>query len=435
MAIRYLDEEQSTIPTQVQPKIGTKVRFLDEQSAQTQKPENVTFLQQLGRELVAPFKQINKSMPKKESSAKEKVLFALAGLLGPAGQVIATAPKGEKLKTAGAVGELGAYAIPGGSAAKGALSLAKAGAVAGATMGASSAIRRGETDIKEIAKDTALTATTGAIIPVVGSTISKGVKSLASHTAEGIYKRLIKTPIAQLRAGREEIGQGLLKRGITGNYDDMLGQVQKSISNSKAAVDNIVRTSKAKVDIKPVLSELQILRKQLRATPGETTTAIDRVINQLAKKQTLSLAEAQTLKTNLQKAVNDAFLRKNTTGITQAQKTAAQSLRKQIEKAVPEIAPHNKEIEFGIRAAKRLSETDALSPSKLRIALEIITGTAGGFINPAITAGVIAERLLTSPKIASKSAKVMYKTAAKEMPKVLKDLLDKLGTKIISPKD
>lgn len=374
-------------------------------------------------ELLAPFKQINKSY----STPKQKITSALIGtaIPLPGAGALFNAPKGETLKTAGALGEVASYGLPVG---KGLAGLIKMGATAGGLMGSSGAVRSGSTDIGEIAKQGATGTVAGGVLSPIMNKLGKIADNTLIGTAENIYQRLVKTPVAQIRAGKENIASGLLKRNVIGDADQMFSQVKNSVDKSKKVLNKVIDKNKdKKVSLVPVVDELNNLKKQLKATPGESTAAVSSIIKKLKKTGEITLDKAQILKQNLQKAVNDAFLKGNTTGITQAQKIASQKLRTEIEKVAPDVIPHNKELEFGVRAMKRLKETANLSPSKLRSTTELLIGGYGLLANPLITGAVIGERVLTDPKVASRIAQGTYKIGKSETSAKINDLLSKLG--------
>ncbi len=251
---------------------------------------------------------------------------------------------------------------------------------------------------------------------------SAGAKKVAKNAAEEIYNRIIKTPKAQVAAGREAIGTGLLKRGISGSIDKMEGTLRTATQKNKQILTGIIEKNAEKpVEVSSVMDSLEKLRTKLRNTPGEGTGPVDSVIQAIDSihggSGKIPLAQAQELKQNLQSAVSDAFLRQNVTGATQAQKTAAQELRLAIEKAVPEVKAPNKELEFAARAVKRLTEQGNLSPSKLRLFAEAGLAVYGakdtydtGKVSP-ILGTIAAERLLTNPSTATRIGQVLQKGA------------------------
>ncbi|MCR4307790.1 MAG: hypothetical protein NUV80_04455 [Candidatus Berkelbacteria bacterium] len=301
------------------------------------------------------------------------------------------------------------------------------GAKAGAGFGAAEATENAQS-AEEAVKDIATGTVTGAAVSGAVEGVTTGAKKLLGKTAEELYNRIIKTPIKQTAAGREQIGEGLMKRGVKGNFEGMIKEVNTIAKSNKDKLDDVI-TSNAKtaVDITPVKTALKGLRTQLRGTPGETTTAVDRVLKEFGKSSTIPLEQAQKLKQNLQAAVNEAFLKNTTSGITQAQKVAAQNLRKVIEQAVPEVAPLNKELEFSIRAINQLVRQAGHSPSKLRIWAELGLGTYGILGNPVVIAGLIGGRIVTSPGSATRIGQSAFKASKLKLPNEVAQLLQRLG--------
>lgn len=266
-------------------------------------------------------------------------------------------------------------------------------------------------------KDALVAAAGSGLLSAGGEAVTRTVKPALTGVADAAYNRLFKTPVAQRDAGRELIGTGIMKRGLVGDEGQIAEQLRSSSQAAAKNVKDIIeKKAGQQVDISQVNKALQQLQSRTAATPGEATAGIDAVASHFAPTNTLPLVQAQETKQNLQKAVSDAFLRQNTTGTTEAQKTAAQGLRAAIEKAVPEVAAPNKEQEFAIRAIKQLTRQEGAAPSKLRLFAELIgvgSGIATG--NPAILATVLSERLATNPKVVTRAAQVAYKAGSKSI--------------------
>jgi hypothetical protein len=246
---------------------------------------------------------------------------------------------------------------------------------------------------------------------VIGNALKKG----SQKTAESIYNKLIRTKPRELEAGREPLGTGLLNRKVSGNFDQMSQQLERSANASKDELNKVIAAkSGTPVDVTNVRTALEALQERSAATPGENPELISKVLNSFKGKDTLSLGEAQQLKQNLQKVVNTAFLRNNVTGTTEAQKAAAQQLRIAIEKAAPEVASLNQEIAFAIRAVPELIKKAGASPSRIRLLLDL--GLGGyGLTSHNSTFGKIAGALgaadyaLSNPTIATKTAQGLVK--------------------------
>ncbi len=273
-------------------------------------------------------------------------------------------------------------------------------AAAGGLNRLGSGIENGEKAVP-LAKGVAENAALAALLSVG---LEKGTvlaKKALEKPAEGLYNLLVKTKPKEAEVGKELIGSGLYKRGIAGNYQKMSKDVQqRSEQFIKDQGEILSSNAKKKVDVTSVKKALGQYRAALRATPGAATSGVDRVLGSLKGKETIPLSRAQSLKQNLQAAVKEQGFLNDIEGVRGAQKVAARELRAAIEKAVPKIAPVNNELAFGMRATKRLGQLANMSPSKLRVIAEI-GGLVGGAIgNPAIAAGVIGERLATSPGVA-----------------------------------
>lgn len=371
------------------------------------------------------------------------------------------------------------------------------GAALGAGGGAGQALNDNGSGL-DVAKSALLGGALGGGLTLGTEAAVSGLKKVAKNTAEGVYNMLVKTPKNQLLAGKEEIGTGLMKRGVTGSYGKMADKVQAIATKNNQQLSQVIEQNASKpVDIGDVNKALFALKNRLEGTPGESTGQVDRVIadiEAIAKKnrpghqaaieaamnagdlqeaaniaasipqgdayrapmlsmlkslgapkpngvpvskipEVLPLGAAQALKQNLQKAVNESFLRQNATGVTEAQKVAAQKLRLAIEQAAPEVKPLNKELEFSVRALKRLTEQANLSPSKLRLYAELGAGIWGlkdttqtGKIGIPLQV-IAAERLLTNPSTASRAAQLGYKAAESQLPAGITNAARRLVTR------
>lgn len=299
----------------------------------------------------------------------------------------------------------------------------------GATLGAGRSLEQ-EGGVRDILSAAAVGGVAGAAVPAAIEGITGVGKKVLTGTAENIYKRLIKTPVEQIRVGKEQLAPGLLKRGVKGNYQQMFDQVAEASDKARRAADDIITTNADKpVDVSDVYSTLKDLAKSKSRTPGSSAKAAQTVLTDFKSvsqgKKQIPLKVAQELKKALQGEVN--YYKRNPTGLTEAQKVAAYKLRLAIEKTVPDIIPQNKEMDFAIRAAERLQQTAALSPNKLRILMETILGGYGVLNDPRILGIVALERLVTSPQVASRAAVTANQLGQRSLPPQVASLLQRLG--------
>jgi hypothetical protein len=382
-------------------------------------------------QLVKSYRQmIQKNKANGNTKRAEALTRALQGLIGNQESVedIATGGKGfvSDKQIIGDAVTLASLATGGLNPSKKLIGRVGQTALTGGTSGFGSALQDNKS-ITDALKSAATGATVGGLATYGGEKAMQGLKKVAKGTAENIYNRLIKTPVAQKMAGKEEIGTGLLKRGLSGSETKLLKKVGNISKQNSDMLDNIITKNADKpVDMTGVIDGLKDLQSKLANTPGESTNAVDDILKSFGQDKTISLKSAQELKKNLQAAVADAFLRQNTTGATQAQKIAAQKLRVAIEKAAPEVIPVNKELEFATRATKQLLRQAGASPSKLRLFTEFGLGAYGLLANPAVLAAIGGERLMTTPSTATPIAKGLYKASQKTINPKVNSAIEKL---------
>lgn len=388
-----------------------------------------------------------------------------------AGKVAATAGNVSRDIATG----VGSLLLPGASAAQRVAS----GAVLGAERGLEKSGAKNRTTGQQIGS-----GIKGGIYGALATWALEGTaylaKQLSGITGKGIANAFVKTPVTTDTAGQEQIGQGLAQRGITGSYRDMITGVQDHMNNYGQQLNDVIQANADKpVDMGPVVDSLNSLQKKLASTPGESTSGADLVMNELRpyteggvtvtgiaktadgfsfitsngekipsqfntveeaqqamqeindfkKTGQLSLARAQQLKQNLQDAVNTGFQQENTVGVRQAQKDVAQTLRNQIEKAVPEVAPINKELTWGYNAIDALVKQANQSPNKYRILVELGASLGGLMVgNPIPAAATVTERALTSPRVAMPAAGALVNASQSTLPSGLRDLLQRLAS-------
>lgn len=298
-------------------------------------------------------------------------------------------------------------------------------AQAGAFGAASSAGKSIEnaTKLPQAALNAASAGLTGAAI----SAAVEGVGNLLQSGAKKIYNVLVPTPTKQIQAGQGQIGEGLLERNVRGGYgrmQDTVGDIANKAGGAQQGVlaDNVDKS----VDLTDTIDSLNTLRDQLANTPGSSTAGVDSVLKDL--KSSLPLADAQTLKQNLQSAVKSSgFISENVVGTKQAQKTAAQGVRKAIESTVPDIANPNAELTFAKRATDAISAATNRKPNVLRNAAELGLAGGGYFLNPLIAAGVGAERAVTTvPAVGTRVGSAAYKAGQKALDPAVQAILGRL---------
>ena len=140
------------------------------------------------------------------------------------------------------------------------------------------------------------------------------------------------------------------KYGVVGNYDELVGPIeqeyggviQEGIRDAEKVIQTTVKKSGAqKIDLQPVLNQLEAKKIVLGQIPGNETKlkAINTLIAGIkAKGKAISLDEALTIKRASDEAFGKAIM-EDTTGasLAQGQKIIANTLRGQIKTQFPEI--------------------------------------------------------------------------------------------------
>lgn len=353
------------------------------------------------------YKKLQQAMNSNSSPTMEDVMTGGQGfstdkqIIGSAAQVAAAMLMGGTLGS-GTSGALGAS-----TAAKFLPRLGVESLLGAMTMGGGSAQKN------KSGKDVLKSAATGAVSAAALMSAMEGLgllgKKYADWSSKGTYRRIAgKTSATELAAGREDIAQGLLDRGVRGNIDDMIKQIESNQSNLADSLDEIIsKHGNETIDLAPIKESLQGLKGEISKIPGENTSGIDKVLEDLGGKDVISVAEAQSLKKSLQGVVKDKFL-VDIAGTKGAQKKLAQELRKAIEEKAPEVTDVNKELAFNIRAGKQLGKKVGTN-SEAVSAFDLLLGGGGTLYNPGLGLAYAGRKVARTPKIATNMAQILYK--------------------------
>lgn len=322
---------------------------------------------------------------------------------------------------------------PEGMGLKAVLTRAGINGAQGFVQGAASSGEKGNSSGTQL-KDALVSGAVSAAIPASIESASAGFKTVLGKGAQAAYDSIVGTPLKQVLAGKEEIGSGLLERNIKGGLNTMVSKVQSILDTNGPKVAAAIEKAKGTtVSLDEALRTVQELAQQASRTPGEASVAssLQKMADDLAvihksHNGQVPVEIAQQLKQDLQAAVNRGFLNPNTQGVTDAQKKVAQELRRQIEAAVPEVVPHNKEVEFALRAREALMKKAAQSPGFFDKLRGIGEGVSG-IMNPAAIPAIVAGRVATSTPVQSHAASAAYNISKKTVNPRLYNLLTKLG--------
>lgn len=255
---------------------------------------------QIGQEIAAPFKQLYNVQKNASISDRGRgLLFSL--LLGPAAGQIATAKKGERLKTAGALGEAATYAIPGAGELKGLATaaklgkLAKSGAVAGTLYGAGSALRSGETDPTKIGQE----AVTGGVVGAATNPVLEPVGNAVANSILGKAAKLYDSVILGSAKEAREATRAAIKSGGKIRTTGQQVADRGGLRGVDLTLDKVRSTADSQVDvleqrIQPVIESLK--NNGVTVSADEATSPIVSAIRELNDK---GLSVPQALKGTL----------------------------------------------------------------------------------------------------------------------------------------
>lgn len=312
--------------------------------------------------------------------------------------------------------------------------LARAGAnvVTGLGQSAGLSVANRESPAQTV-KEGGLAALLSALVPEGLGQLGSGVRKATGAAAGAAMNALVPTPAKVGAVATEDIGKGLLDRGISGTLTSMKNQVLKLQQEAGAKIGELIKANPTvKVDIQPVVAALEEFKIHLMNIPGEGTAAnariIDNVINGFKTKGDLVdklLPEAQTLKQGLQNRVGSRGFQQTEPGALKrdAQKLGAQVLRNQIEAVLPDIAPHNANYTFAANAENQLTkqiESKNSLPQLVRKGSEMAGLVASlGHGLPIL----LAERAATEPVVVSNAAKLGNKVSQKTLSPTAAKLL------------
>lgn len=274
--------------------------------------------------------------------------------------------------------------------------------------------------------------------------IAKQAEVLNNHADDLVYMQPV---VDDLEALRKKISKtpGASTASIDKVLDDLNGMVTQGRPGSQAAIEKAINSGNLQEarNIANALpksdsyrSSMTSLLDGLGAPPSNGLPTIP-VDDLTSTGLTMPASAAHELKQNLQRAVKDSGFM-GTLGeaeMRNAQKQAAQTLRNQIEKAIPDIAPINQELEFSRRAAVELFKKAEANPGlwdKIRK-----TGELGTLVyaflasNPTFAASVAGERLLSHPNVSTRLARLLYKLGNTSASTDITGLIEKaLGMEI-----
>lgn len=289
-------------------------------------------------------------------------------------------------KFGGFVGDAAQFAIPTTKASKATAgaSLARQSLAQGLTSGTVTAAQRGEID-----EDVAISAVFGAAIPVVGRTFSAAKTNLQKNLPEWLVTPLLKQSKDAKIAGKD-IAPFLVKSGRIGSVDSLLNQTDDAIRGISTQVDDALMTaSQNGVTVKRNVI-LAKVADNINGAGGaideaELLKIVDRLAPQsrgLLKKETLTLAEANKLRSAIDKTLGDrGFLRDQLPFNKEVLRSFTNGLRETVKDSGPEnLRPLFDDYAKNITLRNALLERANTGGGGINIGLmDLLAGSAGFF--------------------------------------------------------
>lgn len=368
-----------------------KSKYDQPETAPTQQePQQPGFLKSVGQEIIAPFKQIAKNQPKDiKGSLKEAGLIAL---LGPGFGKIAAAPKGEKLKTAGALGEIASYVTGVGAAknvvAGGLKGLGKAivkravpNAIEGAGFLGSGAVRRGETNPVKIGEQALVGAVTNVVANPLFSKLSEPISKGLLKGAARLYDSVLGVTKNEIKSGFKTAGEKIVEKGgfVAGSQNKIKDIADKAIDAAEEKAQTVLAhmdSAGVKVSTNKMVEPLNNMITQLKEIGEPIPARLQSIVDAIKSKgESLTATEANNLKRQYydlmrNKKVNFNIPPEELAGAKQAWREAASGIRTAIADAANNIG---KKVDDGVSPLSN----EAGATSKLGDELNAINAEQG----------------------------------------------------------
>jgi hypothetical protein len=326
--------------------------------------------------------------------------FLPAGLIGKAGKAI----------------EAGASALKLGSKATTAIKLAGKVGLGASEAGGITALQGGNK------KEIKTAAVLGGGFTVVGKAIESVLNKLPTTAWTTILKR---TPTEAMK--NPNLPAQAAKTGLAGiSRDSILQKAKSAIQSIEVSLDDVLSTSKGKINTAKVVGYLGDLRDSYAMIPGESSSVkiIDDIAREMfgpfKKGQSMTLLQANELKRKIYE-VNAKSYNKGTLEIpakSEAQKMIAAGLKREIERIVPEAKTLNERQAVYIKIRKALDKAIPRTTGKgiagtgvgmYDLLLGGIGSGAGALSgNPFLGLGLVAlKKTAESPAVLSSASKLL----------------------------
>ncbi len=218
---------------------------------------------------------------------------------------------------------------------KGASELGAKAATSAATMAGQTAIQEGST------KDVKSTATIGGL----ASLILGGAGKILDKAPETLWSSILKRTPA-VAAKDPELAAQAAKTGLVGATRQSLSdKAGAAIQQIEVALDDAVKGAKGKISTDTIAGYAKGIRDMYKRIPGEeaSVTAINNVLEDITKKPSISVQDAQQLKKDIYQHISSSYGRGTLqiSATTDAQKAVARGLKTEIQKIIPGIKDLN----------------------------------------------------------------------------------------------
>lgn len=318
-------------------------------------------------------------------------------------------------KTGKFVGDVAQFAIPGSQASKaqqGSGMLARAlgqGAVAGGVEAAQEG---------EINKDVAVASFLGAASVPAGDALSAAANKLTTKLPEWLVRPLVKQA-KDAKVKGKDVTPYLAKSGRVGSTESIIRQTDDVIDDIALQVDDLLARGAAEgaefsVDDIAIQVADDMNAGGANISPDEVLDIVDRLSPQargLLQKKTLSVVEANKLRSSIDKTVGDrGFLRDQLPFNKEVLKNYTNTLREGVKSSDETLRPLFDEYAKNITLKNALIEQAASGSAKNSLGVyDLLTGAGafGATGDPVTTIGAIGlRRAFEAPQVKTGLAKV-----------------------------
>lgn len=261
-----------------------------------------------------------------------------------------------------------------------------------------------------------------------GFDLSAIPKEAASSLAmEGIFRgagKLAKPVINRLMIGAIKPAKDVLKRspkigneaadlGLFGSSKTIGKKAEKIISKTTPEVDALLSGKKQRINALKIASELDSLKnpydKSMNNAIQETQDAI---LRNADSNGLISVASANKEKQLIYRALKDSSWGKGAgevPAMATVRKGAAHGFKENIEQAVPEVVPLNKNLSTAFGVSEGVDKQMMKNWMKPILPFVETVGGVGGLVtgNPWLTMAILARRAAQSPAVLSRTAQAL----------------------------